>query len=158
MRVWLAAAARHVVGMLLLEMLLELVAAMLTVRAVRALILRLAAALESHVTDEILARVVATLALGALVALLALVLRARERAAALSLAREHAVARSAILPRQPHLGLVFHRRFLQRRRRLRLQSHGLGLRRGRSGGFYQWRHRLERRWLYSVLFHVEIPL
>lgn len=62
--------------MLLVDVLLELVAAVLAVGAVRALVLRLAAALQRHVAHQVLARVVAALALGAAVALLSLVLRA----------------------------------------------------------------------------------
>lgn len=64
--------------MLLLHVLLELVAAVLAVGAVRALVLRLAAALQRHVAHEVLARVVAALAVGAAVALVGLVLRARQ--------------------------------------------------------------------------------
>lgn len=66
-------------GVLLVDVLLELVAAVLAVGAVGTLVLRLAAALQRHVPHEVLARVVAALAVGALVALLSLVLRARQR-------------------------------------------------------------------------------
>lgn len=77
--------------MLLLDVLLELVAAVLAVGAVGTAVLRVAAALERHVPHEVLARVVAALAVGALVALLRLVLRARQRQPLA--AREDVVAR-----------------------------------------------------------------
>lgn len=67
------------VGVLLVDVLLELVAAVLGVGTVRTLVLRVAAALQRHVPHQVLARVVASLTVGTLVALLSLVLCARQR-------------------------------------------------------------------------------
>lgn len=76
---------------LLLDVLLELVAAVLAVGAIRTAVLGVAPAFERHVPHEVLARVVAALAVGALVAALRLVLRARQRQPLA--AREDVVAR-----------------------------------------------------------------
>lgn len=65
-------------GVLLVNVFLEFVAAMLAVGAVRTLVLRLAPALQRHVPHEVLARVVTSLAVGTLVALLSLVLGTRQ--------------------------------------------------------------------------------
>lgn len=128
--------ALRVLGVLLLDVLLELVAAVLAVGAVRALVLRLAAALQRHVAHQVLARVVAALAVGAAVALLSLVLRARQRHALA--ARVDVVGRAALAGRpRRRLGLGGRRLLvllavLQRGRRRRL--HRLQYReRGRGG-------------------------
>lgn len=81
---------RRQLGVLLLYVLLELVASMLAVGAVRTLVLRLPPALQRHVPHEVLAGVVAALAVGTAVALVGLVLSARQL---LRSAREHVVAR-----------------------------------------------------------------
>lgn len=83
------------VGVFLLDVVLELVAAVLAVGAVGALVLRVAAALQRDVAHEVAARVVAALAVRALVAL-HLVSLAREVGAGL-LRREYVVLGGGLL-------------------------------------------------------------
>lgn len=66
-------------GVFPLDVPLELVATMFAVGAMRTLVQRLTTAFQCHVSHEVLASVVAPLAVGAAVALLRLVLRERQR-------------------------------------------------------------------------------
>lgn len=82
--------------MLLVDVVLELVAAVLAVGAEGALVLRLAAALERDVAHEVAARVVGALALRALVPLLSLALAQREVRARVA-RRKYIVRRFSLL-------------------------------------------------------------
>lgn len=140
---------RRVLGVLPLQMLLELVAAVLAEGAVRTLVLRLAPALQRHVAHQVLARVVAALAVGAAVLVaLRLVLRARQRLGALAREVEPPVLALLALPGLFGVPGLLGRRGLGRLgRRLPLVLLGLFgvLRRGRHRRRVGRGHRRERR-------------
>jgi hypothetical protein len=96
---------------LLVDVVLELVAAVLAGAAVRALVLGLASALQRHVAHEVAARVVAARAIRTLVPLLSL-LGVGAREVGRVIAREYIVRRAGLL--------VLHFRLRSRRRLLRV--------------------------------------